>query len=53
MARSLHDIGVEMIRELPPIDMAEVWKNSVDDYWHRAYSDTCPICRTDPCMYKE
>lgn len=36
----------------PVVEMSEIWRNSLDDYWHRSY-DLCPVCRTVPCDYKE
>lgn len=49
---SLREASIAIFNECEPIDMAIIWKNSVDDYWHSC-DDSCSICRSIPCMYKE
>lgn len=51
--KSIKAIAVEMRLECEPISMDVIWKNVVDDLWHREYSDYCPVCRSYPCIYKE
>lgn len=51
MARDVHDVMVEMLAEIPPIDILLEWKEYLDIEWHR-WNGYCVVCRGD-CEYEE
>lgn len=51
MARDVHNVMVEMLAEIPPIDIDGEWKDFLDTYWHTWYG-YCVVCKGD-CEYEE
>lgn len=53
MAKSLSEIAREMRAEAEPLDMTILWRNVVDDFWHREYTSGCYVCKHAFCQYEK
>lgn len=52
MVKPLRVVAEEILSDIPPINIAEVWKISLDDWFHMC-DDRCVVCRSTPCEYLE
>lgn len=52
MPMPISEVVRAMLREAQPINIVDVWRLSLDLWWHSC-NDTCVVCRTTPCDYKE